>query len=597
MESSHDQGHAPPVRTRAVAWGEPADRRTLQQIAEDVALRARFKVCAIEVLRTDDMLEFVAITGSEEGAARLMGQGSPLTAMFPAFGVGADIGAFTFVAAEWMTPEALNLLEQYGHIPDVSVDEDPGAWLPQDMLVARLHDDLGGLRAVLYLDEPLSGRRPQPAELLTLSDELQLAFRAIVTTVEREEYAQQVRLAQAAREVIRSASSQLGLADLLEVAREHLPGGFRAVAVQVHVHGEEVGDQPHLAHRITEELYRELEKSLLRAWEGQYVLIIEPDHVWGDDVLDGRFREELTRKLTEHRIGTLVLVPMGTAGQLLGAIVIARGLDGLRWTDSESSAALDVGQDLARAVLDNRAFHREQQLNEELRRLDDYRIELISTMSHELKNPIGAILGHIEMMESLPDLPRLAHGSLGAMARAGARLEGLASNLLVLSKLGNTDHPLTLEPVDLQALIPEVVDSLTVLADQQGVRVELAPAEGGAVVEGDREELERVVVNLLSNAVKYSDPGGSVRLAVRELDGEVELSCTDDGLGISEEDQEKLFTEFFRSTNLDAVSRPGSGLGLPIVQRIVVRHGGRIEVDSVLGKGTTFRVMLPARRA
>jgi two-component system, OmpR family, phosphate regulon sensor histidine kinase PhoR len=122
--------------------------------------------------------------------------------------------------------------------------------------------------------------------------------------------------------------------------------------------------------------------------------------------------------------------------------------------------------------------------------------------------------------------------------------------------------------------------------------------EGGAVpVPGRPDELHRLLANLLSNALKYSDDGASVAVELADADGHVELRVVDHGLGISEGDQQDLFREFYRSTNPEALARPGSGLGLVIVDRIVRRHGGSVAVDSTLGRGTTVTVTLPTGTA
>ncbi len=115
---------------------------------------------------------------------------------------------------------------------------------------------------------------------------------------------------------------------------------------------------------------------------------------------------------------------------------------------------------------------------------------------------------------------------------------------------------------------------------------------------GDAEELDRVCANLVSNAVKYTPADGAVSIRVEvaggQHPGQVVLTVADEGIGISEEDLARLGTEFFRSSNPAAVAQPGTGLGLAIVQRIVRRHHGRLEIESELGKGSIFRVFLPA---
>ena len=112
---------------------------------------------------------------------------------------------------------------------------------------------------------------------------------------------------------------------------------------------------------------------------------------------------------------------------------------------------------------------------------------------------------------------------------------------------------------------------------------------------GNRTGLRAVVTNLVTNALKYGEDDGIVSVVVRPRSDDVELSVTDHGLGIALEEQELIFQEFFRSANPQARSRPGTGLGLAIVDRLVQRHRGRIRVESVLGEGSTFHVILPRR--
>lgn len=582
-------------RVRATTWGGPRDREALQQLAQQIADRAGFKVCAIEVLRSDDMLEFVAIHGSPEGAARLMGQGSPLSAIAAAFNCGATVGDLTFVAAEWLTESAMEPLRTHGHVPDLPASSEADAWRAEDMLGAHLYDERGRLRTVLYLDEPLSGRRLSTQELQELSDDLQLAFRAVVTTVEREAYAQHARLIDAARTVVREAGNQMPLPELLRLASRELQQGFRARGVYLYMMGEGVQAvvEPRELPYARPETSAAVAAAASQAWRRGGLVITERDQLWGAEDLAAHHARVLLDLVERARVASLVVVPVGEVGRLLGAMVIVRDSTDYRWTDSESTAAIEVGQDLCRAVLSARTLEREQELNAELRRLDEYRMELIRTMSHELKNPIGVILGHAEMLEAAPELTDRSRASVRAMERGAARLEALADDLLVLSQLGTPDHPLDLAPVRIDLLLHETAEFLEVYADQQQVAVEVPASDEAPLVLGDHAQLQRLVSNLASNAVKYSRPGGVVRLSAEVRGDEVILVCADEGLGISEEDQERLFEEFFRSTNTEALDRPGTGLGLAIVERIVDRHGGTLGLESQLGVGTTFRVALP----
>jgi signal transduction histidine kinase len=583
------------ARPRHDTWGGPEARQALRRIADDVRERAGFKVCAIEVLRDDDMLEFVAIAGSPEGEKELLGNASPLNVMGVAFSLGAEYGAFTFVAEEWFTRDAAERMTAYGWVPDLDDTGDPDQWRPMDMLVARIVSERGDLRALLYLDEPLTGRRLTPGRLHELAETMALPLRAVLTTIEREELSQQVRLASTAREVVRAASSRLDYRELLAQTREHLVEGFRADDLAVLVPGDPpslpAGDSP---VRLDDELLTAVAAAGRRAWRAQGVVIVEPGRVWGDEQLDEEHRDALTRHLAEKGAGALVVVPLGAGPDPVGVLLLARRVDGVRWTESESSAALDVGHDLGRAILSTRARERELELIEELKRLDEYRSQLISTVSHELQNPLGVILGHVELLESLSGLPDGAQPSLRALGRSAERLSAVVDDLLLLSRMETPDHPLAGDRVDLAPVLAEVAEDLALAADQYGVAVAAPRVEGEVVVAGSRAELARLLANLVSNAVKYSRPGGRVRLRLWRDGDEIVFECRDEGIGISEADQALLFTEFFRSTNPEAVSRPGTGLGLAIVRRIVERHSGRIEVRSRLGEGTTVTVALPA---
>jgi len=590
-----DPTSTPPMRrARADGWGGDGARDAIRQIAEDLRIRTDFGTCEVEVLRPDDMLEFVAIAGNEDADAEMLRRASPFAAMKPALSLGAEYGAWTFVAQEWLTSEARRLLNDYCWIPEIPDTDDPDQWRALDILVARIVDDRGHLRALMYLDEPVSGSRPDPARLRALALDTQLSLRAVLTAIEREELEQQVRLAGVAREVVRAASSQGGYVDLLSSAHDHLVAGFRAQDVTVRVFADPRPEWPDLsAAHVPPSLTDAVEEAARRAWASQTVVIAEPGQVWGDEALERSHGDDLTRHLAHHGASEVVVAPVGAGAEPLGMLVIARELGGARWTESESHAALDIGHDLGRAILNTRAHERELELIAELRRLGQYRAELISTVSHELKNPLGVILGHVEMLQLLPDLPDPATASIRALGRSALRLTSVMDDLLLLSRMGNSDTPLVRLPVDLAAVLREVTEDELVRATSQEVTLRTAGYDDALVVSGDPELLVRLCANMVNNAVKYSRSGGTVDLSLVQVDDHVVFTCTDDGLGISEDDQAHLFNEFFRSTNPEALGRPGTGLGLAIVARIVTRHDGRIEVESELGSGTTFRVTLP----
>ncbi|MEQ7847296.1 ATP-binding protein [Nocardioides kribbensis] len=264
------------------------------------------------------------------------------------------------------------------------------------------------------------------------------------------------------------------------------------------------------------------------------------------------------------------------------------------WSTHEVRAASQVARHLGQAVLNARLLEREHVLVEQLEALDVYKNDLISTVSHELRTPLTSIQGHLELIEDDPAAAPAA--SFQVVRRNLDRVLSLIDDLLTLKRL--TDREATSEAaiVDLHQLAVDAVAAFRLHAQEDGVRLVLQPHGGPLLISGDHDELERVALNLVGNAVKYTPAGGEVTVSVERSERFVRFVCRDTGLGISKPDQEELFTEFFRSTNPEALARPGTGLGLSIVRRIVQRHGGSIRLESELGEGSTFTVRLPLSR-
>jgi signal transduction histidine kinase len=173
----------------------------------------------------------------------------------------------------------------------------------------------------------------------------------------------------------------------------------------------------------------------------------------------------------------------------------------------------------------------------------------------------------------------------------------VVDDLLLLARVGDPDNRVDPRPVDLRAIVDDVVDLTAVAAGQRRLTVRVHAPEQPVMALGDPVELDRLVANLVSNALKYTPEDRNVTVCLAQRGSEVELVCRDEGIGISESDREHLFTEFFRSSDPRAMAQPGTGLGLAIVARIVERHRGRIEVESELGVGSTFKVLVPAAPA
>ncbi|HNN49265.1 MAG TPA: HAMP domain-containing sensor histidine kinase, partial [Marmoricola sp.] len=256
----------------------------------------------------------------------------------------------------------------------------------------------------------------------------------------------------------------------------------------------------------------------------------------------------------------------------------------------ELDAAEDLGRNLGRVVANWRLLERERQLVEELQALDRYRTELIATISHELKTPLTAIIGHVELLEDADD----GDISISAISRNAQRLDRLVANLLTYSHALHADIG-DRRLINLNDVVGDGVELIRAQAEANQVELKLEHVSSENWVLGDPEELGKVVINLLSNAVKYSRSGGKVEISVDGNETYRELRVTDHGIGISKADQQNLFSAFNRSSNQEVLSIPGTGLGLAISRRIAQMNGGEILVDSDLGVGSSFRFRLPAQ--
>jgi signal transduction histidine kinase len=586
-----------PSADEATSWADNLTHGALQVIAEGLVELAGFEVAALSVVRDSQHMQVMAVAGSDEARDTLLGTFTPITRLMEELGVAEDWGYFKFVPQESLDPE----VESWGWVPDIEPIEDPDAWQPMDLLVAPLYDTDGVLRGTLSIDCPSDGRRPDESHRRILNRYAAQAARALVIAVEREAFAEQVRVLSATREVVRNAARERNIGVMLEKVQPSLIEGFHCMGSWIHTIDEDghglgaiyAGDGTSIS--MPAHLVAIAEGAAVEAWAQQRVgsvsRLVERDSETAS-VTEPEFQQILSF-LEEIGVGSLLFVPMGAGRECLGSLVLTREPGAPEWTEADVDAALEVGRDLGRAVLNARALERERELVRELKALDDYKSKLIATLSHELKSPLAAMLANIEFLQNTVTLDRSALDVLGAVDRGAARLVRVVEDLLLLAKVGDPDLPLLTRPVHLDEVVDDVVN-VTSIADQRRVKVTVEGNPEDIVAVGDPAELDILVTNLVTNAMKYSPADSPVTLSLSRQGDEVCFTCRDDGIGIAPEDRNQLFREFFRSDSADVKAQGGTGLGLTIVDRIVTRHAGRIEVDSELGRGSTFRVYLPA---
>jgi signal transduction histidine kinase len=214
---------------------------------------------------------------------------------------------------------------------------------------------------------------------------------------------------------------------------------------------------------------------------------------------------------------------------------------------------------------------------------------LLAYVSHELRTPLTVIKGNVDLMRRMKSLDE---ESLTSIDQEAGRLTRLVGGLLLLAQAESGKLALIEKPVELDLLLTEIFQEMMVLAGSK-VRIRLNEIDQ-ARVNGDRDRLKQVLINLVANAIQYTPPGGEVFLSLEKFGEQARIICRDTGPGIPSDDLPHIFERFYRAEKSRTRGKTtGFGLGLSIANWIVERHGGRIEVNSKEGQGTTFAIWLP----
>jgi len=228
--------------------------------------------------------------------------------------------------------------------------------------------------------------------------------------------------------------------------------------------------------------------------------------------------------------------------------------------------------------------------------LTQLKSEFVTLVAHELRSPLTTITGYVEILleEHGGTSTEVQRESLKIVQRNGEQLLALIEDLLDISRMEASRLELKRTTLDLARLVREVASSLHPQIEAKGQRLTLELAEALPAVSGDADRVTQILTNLLSNAHKYTASGGSVTITARGEGSGVRVSVRDTGIGLSPDDQARLFTKFFRAQNSVTQGVRGTGLGLMITRALVELHGGEITVTSALGQGSTFSFTLPA---
>jgi two-component system phosphate regulon sensor histidine kinase PhoR len=243
--------------------------------------------------------------------------------------------------------------------------------------------------------------------------------------------------------------------------------------------------------------------------------------------------------------------------------------------DQDTGGSLLLAQDLTR-----------------VRRLETVRRDFVSNLSHELRTPLASLKALTETLRggALED-PKAANHFLESIETEVDAMTQMAGELLELTRIESGQLPLEFKPVPAWDILESAVKRMQAQAERAGIELHLGNPGDLAEVRADPPRLEQVLVNLIHNAVKFTDPGGQVTLFAQKENGFVRFSVQDTGVGIPADELERIFERFYKADR--ARSSGGTGLGLSIARHIVEAHGGKIWVESVEGRGSTFNFTIP----
>jgi PAS domain S-box-containing protein len=257
-----------------------------------------------------------------------------------------------------------------------------------------------------------------------------------------------------------------------------------------------------------------------------------------------------------------------------------------------------IAEQIAIGSANARAFERQRQRAEALAEIDRAKTAFFSNVSHEFRTPLTLMLGPLEevLLEARERLSPERHEQLVAIRRNALRLLKLVNTLLDFSRIEAGRVEAVYRPTDLATFTSEIASAFDSVMDNAGLRFSVECQPIGELVYVDRDMWEKVVLNLLSNAFKFTFEG-EVAVTLKRVDRSVELQVRDTGVGIAEEERERVFERFHRIGSTQARTFEGTGIGLALIQELVKLHGGSVRVESTLGQGSTFTVTIPRGKA
>ena len=413
------------------------------------------------------------------------------------------------------------------------------------------------------------------------------------------ELARSVEELKALGEVGQAVSSTLNLETVLTtiVARAvDLSGTTGGVVYEY----DEATQEFHLrvAHQMGDELVEAIRAAPIRLGEGAVGRAAATrTPVQAPDILDEREYGLARLRPILARLGyrSLLAVPLFREERIIGGLVVLRREPGEFSTEVVKLLQTFATQSVL-AIENARLFREIEEKGRQLETASKHKSQFLANMSHELRTPLNAILGYTELIldNIYGDVSAKVRDVLIRLEKSGRHLLGLINDVLDLSKIEAGQLTLALADYSMREIVQTVFTAIESLAGEKHLALKVTLPPDLPLGHGDERRITQVLLNLVGNAIKFTEVG-EVRVGVSAADGAFRVAVSDTGPGIAPVDQAKIFEEFQQVDSSSTRKKGGTGLGLSIARRIIEMHGGRIWVESGLGKGSTFCFTLPVR--
>ncbi len=578
----------------------------IQKVVDTVTGEFGYEACDVFLL--DEEHDNFVLKGTKGYPANLTDRVSGLSLSRESVEQGLEastkLGRFTSI---FMSDEVTDGGEYYGILHPERLGgrrENPDDWLELDVLYVVFEDAEGKVLGFIEPDGPKNGKIPDPALVRNLETFAELVSIALSNA----------RLVGALNRTVKLFRALLDSTVAMQAPSE-LPETMKTIAERL--------NQLVPFDEVTVYLI-DWNKNLLKPVyaRGPYASEILADigpisGVAGDVARSGKVaiiedaindpRVEDIPGLEDLEIhqGIMAIPLKGKGGNVEGVLELYRDTI-KKFTDVESAVAEPFALHAAMAM-ENAKLRDELKQNlelaqaavDEMKDLDRMKDSLVDTISHELRTPLTMLMGYLEMLSSgmYGDVTPKMTEKFNNMLEQVRRINGLVATMLEMSRLQNKTLKLDFERVNLAMVTREVLEEVDPLIKEKGHQVIVLFGHGLPLVDADRVRMHDVVANLLSNAIKYTDPGGKITVGADILNGRVHLWVKDNGVGISDEDQPRVFDRFFLA---DAGLTRGDnrvGIGLYTSREIIRRHGGDIWLESKKGAGSTFHFSMPFKHA